>query len=109
MIGLPVSDNYIKDKKEKKYIRREYLSSFISESKGNDPKSLLLIYDIPHTMKRERDWLRRQLLTLNFILIQKSVWVGPFPLPKYFTDYLKEIGLKDKFKILKLDKPYEEN
>ena len=27
-------------------------------------------------------------------MIQRSVWVGPSPLPKDFVEYLREIGLK---------------
>jgi hypothetical protein len=39
-------------------------------------------------------------------MIQKSVWVGPSPLPKEFMDYVKEIGLKDNLKTFKLAKSY---
>lgn len=39
-------------------------------------------------------------------MIQRSVWVGPSPLPKEFLDYVKEIKLEDKFKTFKLSKGY---
>ena len=39
-------------------------------------------------------------------MIQKSVWVGPSPLPKYFLDYLKEIKIGNNFKTFKLVKSY---
>ncbi|TSD03422.1 MAG: hypothetical protein Athens071416_103 [Parcubacteria group bacterium Athens0714_16] len=106
LIGIPVSNNC---EKKRKYIKREYLNSFTSDLKENSPKNLLLVYDIPDTLKRERDWFRRQLINLGFILIQRSVWAGPSPLPKYFINYLQEIGLKDKFRIFKLNKPIEDN
>jgi len=64
------------------------------------------MYDIPHTRKKERDWFRRQLKNFDFIMIQKSVWVGPSPLPVDFLSYLKRIGLQKEFKIFKLAKPY---
>ena len=70
------------------------------------PKNLLLIYDIPEDKKREREWFRRNLVKLSFIMIQKSVWVGPSPLPKEFIDYTKSIGLKDGIKTFKLEKDY---
>ncbi|MBK5215715.1 MAG: hypothetical protein JJE53_02830, partial [Candidatus Pacebacteria bacterium] len=41
------------------------------------------------------------------IMIQKSVWVGPSPLPKDFLLYLKEIEIGDDFKIFKLAKSYK--
>ena len=43
------------------------------------------------------------------ISIQKSVWVGPSPLPKDFLDYIKHIDLLDKIKMFKLAKPYSKN
>ncbi|MCX6717161.1 MAG: hypothetical protein NTU76_00605 [Candidatus Taylorbacteria bacterium] len=42
-------------------------------------------------------------------MIQRSVWVGPSPLPKDFIDYVKSIGLRDKLKTFKLAKSYSEN
>jgi DNA-binding transcriptional regulator PaaX len=109
--GLPdlkAKNNRIKKNGRK---RNFYLTSFTSsfESfKKDTPKNLLLIYDIPEAMKKERDWFRRQLKTFNFIMIQKSVWVGPSPLPKDFLDYLKRIGLEKQFKTFKLAKSYTE-
>ena len=75
------------------------------------PKKLIIMYDIPYEKRKERDWFRRHLKKLNFIMIQKSVWVGPAPLPKDFLDYVKSIGLLSQLKTFKLAKPYtgEEN
>jgi DNA-binding transcriptional regulator PaaX len=96
--------------KERKNIsqihKRQYLRSFISNFTEGAPKNLLLIYDIPHAKKKDRDWFRRQLKNFDFVMIQKSVWVGPSPLPEEFLDYLKKIGLQDDFKTFKLAKSY---
>ena len=75
------------------------------------PKKLIIMYDISYEKRKERDWFRRHLKKLNFIMIQKSVWVGPSPLPKDFLDYVKSIGLLSQLKTFKLAKPYtgEEN
>lgn len=106
--GLPVDDSRKKDRLKKKNRKRNfYYSSFISPFKENEPKKLLLIYDIPEAMKKERDWFRRQLISFSFIMIQKSVWVGPSPLPKDFLEYLKIIKIGDNFKTFKLEKEYE--
>ena len=64
------------------------------------------MYDIPHEKKKERDWFRRHLKKFNYIMIQKSVWVGPSPLPKDFLDYVKSIGLLNQLKTFKLAKSY---
>lgn len=107
--GLPIlfdeSDVKNKDKKSRK--RDFYHTSFISSFSKESPKNLIVMYDIPHEMKKERDWFRRHLIKFGYIMIQKSVWVGPSPLPKPFLEYLKEIEIGDKFKTFKLAKPYE--
>ena len=90
-------------------IRKIYNISFSSSLDNTSQKNLIVIYDIPEENKKERDWFRRHLKKFNFIMIQRSVWVGPSPLPKDFIDYVKSIGLKDKLKTFRLAKPYSEN
>lgn len=87
------------DKKERFSLKR-----FESNKTNKDPKNLLLLYDIPEDKKSHRDWFRRELINFHFIMIQRSVWVGPSPLPKEFTEYLKEVGLKNSIKTFKLEK-----
>jgi len=103
LMGLPSFSDF---KKENQIIKRKYLRSFVSSFQKDAPKNLLLIYDIPHVMKKERDWFRRQLKNFDFIMVQKSVWVGPSPLPKDFLDYLKKVDLQKEFKTFKLAKSY---
>jgi len=86
--------------------RRFYYSSFVSPFTMRSPKNLIVMYDIPSKKKQERDWLRRQLIRFDYIMIQKSVWVGPSPLPKEFLFYVKEIGINNKLKTFKLLKGY---
>jgi CRISPR-associated endonuclease Cas2 len=66
------------------------------------------MFDVPEERKGEREWLRLQLKRFGFAMIQKSVWVGPSPLPKEFLAYLKEIKLLRHTKYFKLAKPYSE-
>ncbi|MFA6177857.1 MAG: hypothetical protein WC694_03120 [Candidatus Paceibacterota bacterium] len=106
VFGLPSFGNSHKENKILKIPKRRYLQSFISDFKKDSPKNLLLIYDIPEGRKKERDWFRRQLKNFDFIMIQRSVWVGPSPLPVNFLAYLKRIGLQKEFKTFKLAKPY---
>ena len=70
------------------------------------PKDLIVMYDIPSNMRKERDWFRYHLKKFDYIMIQKSVWVGPSPLPKDFLNYVKSIGLLNQLRTLKLAKPY---
>ena len=96
-----------KDRRKKKDRKRNYYNiSFESPFKNNQPKNLLVMYDVPANMKRERDWFRRHLVKFGYIMVQKSVWAGPSPLPKEFLDYLKEIKIGNNLKTFKLEKPY---
>lgn len=106
--GLPLFNGVRKESKNKPARKRSlYHFNFLSSFKKSAPKNLIVMYDIPHDMKKERDWFRRQLIKFHYIMIQKSVWVGPSPLPEDFLNYVKEIKIRDKFKTFKLAKPYD--
>ncbi len=107
--GLPVFDDSKSNHENKnvKVTKRIYSQSFLSPFDKKAPKNLIVMYDIPNIQKKERDWFRRSLIKFGYIMIQKSVWVGPSPLPKEFLDYLKKIKIGDKFKTFKLAKPYD--
>jgi len=97
------------EKKEGKIrIRDLYNLSFTSPFQKDSPKNLIVMYDIPHDQKKERDWFRRNLKKFGYVMIQKSVWVGPSPLPKDFLDYVTSLGIRKQLKTLKLARPYAE-
>jgi len=107
--GIPIFSQGRKSRVKKENRKRTfYHITFSSPFKKDSSKNLMVMYDIPHSMKKERDWFRRQLIKFDYIMIQKSVWVGPSPLPRDFLDYLKEIKMGDKFKTFKLAKSYIE-
>ncbi|OGI57438.1 CRISPR-associated endonuclease Cas2 [Candidatus Nomurabacteria bacterium RIFCSPHIGHO2_02_FULL_37_13] len=105
--GLPVlkykKQNRIKKKNRK---RNFYHTAFSSPFTKDLPKNLILMYDVTEEKKKERDWFRRQLKNFDYIMIQRSIWVGPSPLPKEFLDYVKAIGLSEHLKTFKLAKAY---
>lgn len=86
--------------------KRNILRCFRSSFKKTSPRNLLVMFDIPESRKTERHWFRWHLKKFNYIMIQKSVWVGPSPLPKEFTDYVKEIKLNSCIKTFKLARSY---
>lgn len=103
--GLPVWSDKTRVKTEERE-RKFYHLSFVSPFKKHSPKNLVVMYDIPERKKKERDWLRRQLIEFGYTMIQRSVWVGPSPLPREFVEYVRAIGLRGKLKTFKLAKPY---
>jgi DNA-binding transcriptional regulator PaaX len=105
--GLPASKNDHRSRIKRKNRKRNFYHIAFSSSFNEDlPKNLILMYDVVEEKKKERDWFRRQLKNFGYIMIQRSVWVGPSPLPKEFVDYVKEIGLQDHLKTFKLAKAY---
>ena len=92
----------------RKYMKRkeDSLQQFEHPFSKESPKDLLVMFDIPETKKAEREWFRWHLKKFNYEMIQKSVWVGPSPLPKQFMDYISKIGLKNSIKTFKLAKDY---
>jgi len=93
----------------RKYLKKkeDSLKSFLKPSEINSDKNLLVIFDVPNSQKAKREWFRWHLKKFGYVMIQKSVWVGPSPLPEDFLEYLKEINLKDCIITFKLPKPYK--
>ena len=103
--GIPIlysKDKPVKNSKREYSRHRCFDFNFPLEA----PRDLIVIYDIPDSKRKDRDWLRRHLKSFNYIMIQKSVWVGPSPLPKDFLNYFKSLGLSSQMQILKLATPY---
>jgi DNA-binding transcriptional regulator PaaX len=100
--------NLILTKKGRSFLKNEILkrNTFTSSFSKKAPKNLLVMYDIPEDKKSEREWFRRHLVRFGYIMIQRSVWVGPSPLPKEFMIYVKKIHLGNNLKTFKLAKGY---
>lgn len=96
---LPKGIRYLENKKAK-------FLKFTSLYEKESPKNLLVMFDIPKVKKAEREWFRFHLRQFGYEMIQKSVWVGPSPLPKDFLAYVKDIKLMECIKTFKLAKPY---
>lgn len=71
---------------------------FESILKAPFKEKMILMFDIPEKNKRERQWLRMHLKRFHFQLVQKSVWLGPRPLPNGFDGYLRQIGIREYIK-----------
>ena len=94
----------------KEYVRRKIdsLKQFNKLENISKDKNLLIMFDVPTERKAEREWFRWHLKKFGYTMIQKSVWVGPSPLPTDFKKYLEEIKLNKCIKTFKLAKSYLE-
>ena len=59
LLGLPIYNNKKKATIKNKDRKRDFYNvSFKNYIDKNLPKNLIVIYDIPHEKKKERDWFR---------------------------------------------------
>src|SRR3989344_1669444 len=96
--------------KGQEYVKRRQNSftTFNFTFPKSTPKNLIVMFDIPEQKKAEREWFRFHLKKFGYDMIQRSVWVGPSPLPEDFLNYVKEIKLKNCIKTFKLAKSYRD-
>jgi len=53
----------------------------------------LVSYDIPKTKNKERDWFRKQLINLDFIKIQESLWAYPYECSQEISVIAETLGV----------------
>ncbi|QQG42603.1 MAG: hypothetical protein HYW15_00020 [Candidatus Giovannonibacteria bacterium] len=54
----------------------------------------LIIFDIPERDRKKRLWLRIELASYGYEMLQKSVWLGRRPMPQVFFEALEALGLR---------------
>ena len=63
-----------------------------------DKKTRIVIFDIPEYRRRHRVWLRKELFLLKFKQLQKSVYVGKYPIPdELYQDIVKNEIFKNVY------------
>lgn len=65
-------------------------------------RKMIIAFDIPEYNKAERYWLRVTLINLGFVMLQRSVWFGPAPLPDEFVADLKTKNLNGCLKFFEV-------
>jgi CRISPR-associated endonuclease Cas2 len=62
-------------------------------------QTIIISFDIEEFEKEKRAWLRDVLKSLNYTMLQKSVWIGTNQLPKDFINDLKKLNILKNVKI----------
>ncbi len=95
-----------KGKKVVSYVENRYLIL----KKPWDGKLRIVIFDIPEKRKHWRRIIRQELLLMQFQQLQKSVYVGKYPIPASFIKEIDDAGLRKYifiFTVDKVDRPEE--
>lgn len=84
--------------KGKRYLENKLDNSLPSHSRSprtqkQRERNMIIAFDIPEIYRRKRAWLRAELTALGFSPIQKSVWLGPAPLPREFLRNLDTLNI----------------
>jgi DNA-binding PadR family transcriptional regulator len=96
----------LKGKKKLKEIK-EKQNNILPKTKyeaQKDNEFKIIIFDIPEKDRRKRNWLRQNLLALEFSPLQKSVWGGNTKLPEDFLKELKELSILPYLEIFAVSK-----
>lgn len=59
-----------------------------------DKQWRVVIFDLPETLKKWRDFLRRELKAMGFFPLQESVYIIPYPVTGELDEWLTEWGLR---------------
>ena len=70
-----------------------------------DRKWRIIIFDIPQELHRERIKFRRKLKSMGFFMLQKSVFVFPYPCNEEITDLSNILGVTDYVDIIIAESP----
>lgn len=89
--------------------RIKIIKSIIKEKKENkkwDKKWRAVIFDIPESSRKERNFLRRELKWMGFRELQHSVWITPHDIEKELLSLLKlwHKDFKGDIRFLKIEK-----
>lgn len=73
-----------------------------------DGKYRVVIFDIPEKKKKLRNWIRDELYDLNYKLLQKSVFIGRYPLTKEIIEKISEYKIDKNVNYLLVEKVFDE-
>ncbi len=65
-----------------------------------DGRWRVIIFDLPETIKKWREYLRTELKNLGFYPLQESVYITPYPVTGEIDHLLKEWNLRKYFRYL---------
>lgn len=65
-----------------------------------DGKFRIVMFDVPESRKRYRDFIRQKLIRQEYSLLQKSVFIGKRPLEEDFAQWLLEKNLYQHLRII---------
>ena len=90
----------------KKGTEKLHASKKVKDGYGGtkDGKIRIIIYDIPEKDRKHRDWLRSILKTIDFSLLQESVWLGMTTVSEELLDEMRRRDIVSYVHIFEISK-----
>ncbi len=90
-------------KGEKKALKIETQILSKNKKRRKDKKWIMVMYDIPERKRRQRHFLRSEMLFLGFKKLQNSVWVCPYDVSKNMDKIIEKLSLSSYIKIFLIE------
>ena len=84
---------------------KQHLQDRASKKNGarkSDGITRLVIFDIPEQERKKRDTVRAELIGCGFRSLQKSVWIGEYPITQDFITLIDDLKLGGKVHIFSI-------
>jgi len=88
--------------KKKEQVSSSPAKNFHYSQIPESDRKMIIAFDIPEANKAERHWLRVVLINLGFVMLQRSVWFGPAPLPDEFIEDLRAKKIHEYLKFFEV-------
>ncbi len=96
-------EHYSFTEKGKTWLSNSHFKYFQHRYGKWDKKWRIILFDIPVEMEKERQIFRKRLKRIGCHMIQKSVFVFPYPCEEEIGDWCEELGLSDRVDIITAD------
>ena len=103
IISKAEGNNYKFTQKGKKWHKNVSIKYFSSKNKKWDGKWRVVIFDIPQELHKNRNNLRHKLRYLGFYMLQKSVFVLPYPCEEELGYICQNLGISDYIDVIIAD------
>ena len=93
--------SFIFTKKGQKWLNKSLRGYFIDKASGKwDKKWRIVIFDIPQDLHKYRVKFRKKIKSLGLEMLQKSVFVFPYPCEEEIGDIAGDLGVSDYVDII---------
>ena len=98
------SDKYKFTKKGQIWVKKSLLNFHRLNKTKWDSKWRVIIFDIPQELHNKRNLFRDKLRSMGFYMIQKSIFVFPYPCDKEVSECCNRIRISDYVDIMIVEK-----